>query len=163
MNVQIRPQKVYDAKRFYEILSSPNFTYFPVKPKSIEEEKEFLRLNSDKRKRKSEFNFSIIYNTKHVGAIGVRVDQFRPFIGEIGYFIDENFWGKGIASYALKQLENFILSNLSLHRVEIRIAKQNKASQKIAIKCGYNKEGILKQTLLVENQWYDCYLYSKIV
>jgi ribosomal-protein-alanine N-acetyltransferase len=163
MNVQIRPQRVYDAKRFYEILSSQNFIYFPVKPKSIEEEKKFLRMNSDKRKRKAEFNFSIIYNTKHVGAIGIRIDQFRSFIGEIGYFIDENFWGKGIASHALKQIEKFILSDLSLHRIEIRMAKQNKASQKIAIKSGYKKEGILKQSLLVENKWYDCYLYSKIL
>lgn len=163
MKITIRPQRVYDAKRFYEILSSPKFTYFPVKPKSIDEEKDFLKLNSDKRKKKTEFNFSILYDGKLVGAIGVRVDQFRTFIGEIGYFIDEKYWGKGIVTRALKQLEKFILSNLSLRRIEIRIAKENKASQKIAIKCGYKKEGILRQMLSVDSRWYDCYIYSKIL
>ena len=164
MKITIRPQRIYDAKRFVEILSNQNFIYFHAKPKTIKEEKEFLRLNSMKRKDKTEFNFSIIYNGKeHVGGIGVRIDQFRSFIGEIGYFVDEKYWGKGIATRALKQLEEFILSNLSLHRIEIRMAKENKASQKIAIKCDYRKEGILHQVLCVENRWHDCYLYSKIV
>ena len=163
MKVQLRPQRVYDAKKFYEILSSPKFTYFPVKPKSIEEEKEFLRLNSDKRKKKTEFNFSIIYDGKLVGAIGIRVDQFRTFIGEIGYFVDEKYWGKGIATQALKQLEEFIVSNLNIRRLEIRMVKENGISQKIAIKCGYKKEGILHDMLLLENGWFNCYLYAKII
>lgn len=163
MKIAIRPQRVYDAKRFVEILSSPNFIYFPAKPKTIKEEKEFLRLNTMKRKDKIAFNFSIIYNgNEHVGGIGVRIDQFRPHIGEIGYFVDEKYWGRGIATCAVKELEKFIFSNLSLHRIEIRTAKENKASQKIALKCGYKKEGILREMLYVVNRWHDCYLYSKI-
>ena len=96
------------------------------------------------------------------GAI-LKLNVHNLFILEIGYFVDEKYWGKGVATRALKQLEEFILSNLSLHRIEIRMAKENKASQKIAIKCGYRKEGILHQVLCVENRWHDCYLYSKIV
>ena len=140
MKITIRPQRVYDAKRFFEILSNQNFLFFPAKPQSIKEEKNFLRLNAGKRKNKTEFNFSIIVDvTKHVGGIGIRIDQFRPYIGEIGYFVDETFWGKGIATQALIELEAFIIANLSLHRIEIRTAKANKASQKVAIKCGYKK------------------------
>lgn len=164
MKVTIQPQRVNDAKRFVEILSNPHFFYFPAKPKTIKEEKEFLRLNTKKRKDKTEFNFSIIYNEKvHVGGIGVRIDQFRTYIGEIGYFVDEKYWGKGIATCALKELEKFIISKLTLHRIEIRVAKENKASQRIAVKCGYKKEGILRKMLYVENRWYDCYLFSKII
>jgi ribosomal-protein-alanine N-acetyltransferase len=163
MKIEIRPQRVYDARRFFEILSNPNFTYFPAKPKSIEEEKKFLRLNSDKIKNKSEFNFSIIFNRVHVGAIGLRIEQSRPYIGEIGYFIDEKYWGKGITTQALIQLEKFILGNLNLHRLEIRMAKENKASQRIAVKGGYKKEGIMREMLCVEGKWYDCYVYAKLI
>jgi hypothetical protein len=42
MKIELRPQRVYDAKRFFEILSNPNFIYFSAKPKSIEEEKNSL-------------------------------------------------------------------------------------------------------------------------
>jgi len=163
MKVQIRPQRVYDAKRFFEILNNPNFNYFPVRPASVEDEREFLRLNSEKRKNGSEFNFSIICNSNLVGAIGIRIDNFRTFIGEIGYFIDEKFWGREITAFALKKLEKYITDNLSLSRLEIRMAKQNKASEKVAIKCGYKKEGILRQVLFINNKWHDCYLYSKIL
>jgi ribosomal-protein-alanine N-acetyltransferase len=163
MSIEIRPQRLADAKRFFEILSNPNFIYFPVTPKTIEDEKEFLRLNSQKRRKKTEFNFSIIYSRMHVGAIGVRIDPFRPYIGEIGYFIDETYWGKGIATQAVKQLEEFIFSNLELRRIEIRMAKENKASQKIAVKCGYKKEGILRKMLLAKGKWYDCFMYAKII
>ena len=162
MKVSIRPQRVKDAKRFFEILSNPKFTYFPAKPKTIAEEKEFLRLNAEKRKTNSEFNFSVLYNAVHVGGIGVRIDPFRPHGGEVGFFVDQKYWNKGIASFALRQLEEYIKSNLKLNRLEIRTAKENKAVQKIAGNAGYKKEGILRKMLLVEDTWYDCYLYSKI-
>jgi ribosomal-protein-alanine N-acetyltransferase len=163
MKVEIRPQRVYDAKRFFEILSNPQFKYFPAKPNTVEEERKFLRLNRDKLKTKTEFNFSIICDEKHVGGIGVRIDQHRTYIGEIGFFIDEHYWGKGIAFVALEQLEEFVTSNLQISRIEIRMAKENRASQKIAMKSGYKKEGVLRQMLFVEDKWYDCYLYSKIL
>ena len=162
MKVSIRPQRVGDAKRFFEILSNPKFSYFPAKPKTIEEEKEFLRLNAEKRKANAEYNFSILYNDIHVGGIGVRIDPFRSHVGEVGFFIDEKYWKRGIASIALKLLEEYIKSNLNISRLEIRTAKQNKAVQKIAINTGYKKEGILRKMLLVEDTYYDCYLYAKV-
>lgn len=162
LNLKLRNQRVSDARRFYEMLSNPNYLYFPVKPQSIQDEIDFLRLNAEKRKNKSEFNFSIIYKDTHVGAIGIRVDQFRSYIGEIGYFVDEKYWGKGIATQAVRLAEKFIDSRMNLHRIEIRMAKKNKASEKIAIKCGYRKEGILRQFLLIDDKWHDCYIYSKI-
>ncbi|MBN2040066.1 MAG: GNAT family N-acetyltransferase [Spirochaetes bacterium] len=163
MKTEIRPQRVSDANRFYEILSSPNFIYFSAKPKSIEDEKNFLKLNPQKRREKSEFNFSIIYNNINVVAVGVRIIQGRAYTGEIGYFIDEQYWGKGIATDAVLRLEEFIKSKLKLHRLEIFMAKGNKASRRIAIKCGYQREGLLKEMLLVEKVWHDCYLYGKII
>jgi ribosomal-protein-alanine N-acetyltransferase len=163
MKVEIRPQSINDAKRFFEILSSPRFHYFPAKPKTIKEEKQFLRLNKEKQKLKSEFNFSIFFGKKHVGGIGVRIDPFRPHIGEIGFFVDEKYWNRGIASKALELLEDFIKSNLNLKRLEIRTAIENKASEKIAINAGYKREGILRHMLFVQNKWYDCYLYSSIL
>ncbi|MBN1850371.1 MAG: GNAT family N-acetyltransferase [Deltaproteobacteria bacterium] len=163
MKIELRPQRVSDAKRFFEILSNPSFTYFPAKPKSIEEEKNFLRLNREKRNNKTEFNFSIILNGEHVGAIGLRIEPSRPYLGEIGYFIDERYWGKGITTEALIQLEKFIQEELDLHRLEIRMAKENKASQRIAIKGGYKKEGIMREMLRVAGKWYDCYVYAKLI
>ena len=111
-NISLRYQQVKDAKRFFKILQSPNFTYFKVQVKSIEEEKKFLRKNKEKIKNNTEHNFTIIFKNQIVGAIGIMI-QKRVYIGEIGYFIDEKNWGKGIATKAVKLIEE------KLHLVKI--------------------------------------------
>jgi ribosomal-protein-alanine N-acetyltransferase len=161
--VTLRNQRVSDAKQFFEILSNLNFIYFPAKPKSIKDEKDFLRQNRQKRKNKTEFNYAIVYKKNLVGAIGIRIDLFRPYIGELGYFVDEKYWGKGIAPEAVKLAEKIGFGKLGLKRIEIMMIKKNKASENVAAKCGYKKEGIVRKKLLLNNQYYDSYLYAKVI
>ena len=58
--ITIRLQDIKDAKRFYEILNNPNFIYFPVKPKTIEEEIEFLKLNKKRIEENTQWNYTIL-------------------------------------------------------------------------------------------------------
>ena len=120
-------------------------------------------MNPEKRRNGTEFNFSIIYNGRHVGAIGVRLDTFRSYSGEIGFFVAEKYWGRGITTEALKKLEEFIIEKTDITRIEIRMAKQNKASQRVTVKGGYKKEVIHAQMLFIEDKYFDCYLYAKIL
>ena len=161
-SLEIRYQKISDAKRFVQILSHPDFIYFPVKPKSIEEEKKFLRLNREKRKNGTEYNFSILLKGELVGAIGVKIDQHRKYIGEIGYFVHRDYWGKGIASSAVQLVEEFAFNHLKLRRIEIVTLMINKASQRGAEKCGYNREGIQQGKLAFDGKYFDAYIYAKI-
>jgi len=82
--ITIRPQSVRDAKRFFDILSNPNFIYFTGKPKSVEDEIAFLKTNPRLRKKNIEWNYSILVDGYVVGAVGIKINQQRPFIGEIG-------------------------------------------------------------------------------
>ena len=164
MNIEIklRYQQISDAKRFYEILNNHNFKYFPVRPKSIKDESDFLRQNKQKRKERIEFNYSIILKNIVVGAIGIKIDQHRSYIGEIGYFVDEKYWGKGIATKSVLLLEEIAFQKLGIKRIEILMVKENLSSQKVAIKAGYKKEGIAKKKLELFGKYCDCYAYSKI-
>ncbi len=163
MKVGIRPQKMSDAKRFWEILSNPNFTYFPMNVKSPEEEEQFLRQSEQRRKEGSEFNFAILCDGNVVGGTGVRINFYFPHIGEVGYFVDEAYWGMGIASKALRQVEDYAFRKLRLVRVELILATENKASEQAAINCGYVKEGVLRKRIVVNGTYLDCYLYAKVV
>lgn len=160
--VDLRYQRVSDAKQFYKILTNPNFTYFPVHLDSIEAEKDFLRQNREKRKKKLEFNYAILYNGKLVGGCGVRIDQFRKYTGEIGYFLDEAYWGMGITTQAVKLLEKIAFNDLGLKRIEIQMHPKNPASERAAIKCGYLKEGTKRKALQDGDSFFDCHLYAKI-
>lgn len=161
--VSIRYQKMQDAKRFFDILVNPKFIHLPVKVKSLAEEKEFLKNNPIKRKNNLEWNYTIIYGTEIVGGIGIKIHQSRKYIGEIGYFIDEKYWGQGIASRAVRLIEKEGFKKLGLSRIEIIMRPENKASEKVAVKNGYKKEGCLKKSLIDKRsgKMKDAWLYAK--
>ncbi len=160
--INIRYQKISDAERYFEILNDPGFLYFDVKVSSVEEEREWLEKNPEKREKNQEYNYAVLYDDKLVGACGVVIDQNRPHIGELGYFVDSDYWGKGIATEALKRLERIAFNKLKLVRLEIRMEPENKASQRVAVKCGYLKEGLLKKVYMRDGKYRDCLLYAKV-
>lgn len=161
--IKIRQQEIEDAERFYEILNNDNFVFFDIRPATIEVEREFLCQNEQKAKDNIAYNFSIIYEGRLVGGAGIKIDQHRKFIGEIGYFIDEKYWGKGIATETVKLLEKYCFEELKLKRIEIIMNIDNKASEKVAIKAGYEKEGIMKKSIMTFDKLYDSYLYAKTI
>lgn len=160
--IELRNQRVSDAKRFFEILNNPNFKYLHICPKDVESEKEFLRQNTKKRKSNFAYNYAILCNNKLVGGCGIKINQHRTFIGEIGYFLDESFWGKGIVTKAVKILEKIGFQKLGLKRIEILMNPKNIGSEKVAIKCGYKKEGALKKSVKDGEKFSDVHLYAKV-
>jgi len=160
--ITLRYQQIGDAKRFVEILNNPNFLYFPARPQSIEAEKAFLRKNIQARREGRDLNYSILLGKKVVGAIGLKIELQRPYLGEIGYFVDEAYWGRGIASRALELVERIAFEEKGLVRIEILMVKKNKASERVTIKCGYKKEGIAKGKLLLFGKYEDAYVYAKV-
>jgi [ribosomal protein S5]-alanine N-acetyltransferase len=160
--ISIRYQRVNDAKKFYEILSNPNFIFLTAKPKNVEDEKEWLRENAKRKKNNLKWNYTILYNNKIVGGIGIRINYHRKYIGEVGYFLDENYWRKGITTQAVKLVENEGFKKLGLTRIEILMQPKNKASERVAIKCGYKKEGLLKKSIAgIDGKKKDALLYAK--
>lgn len=157
----IRLQRVSDAERFCKILNNKNFLYFSIKP-SLEDEIVFLSQNAKKRKKNFEHNYTIIYDKKIAGAVGIKINQHSVHVGGIGYFIDENFWNKGIASSAVKLIEQIGFNELNLERIEILMIPENISSVRVAEKCGYKKEGLLSNRIFNEGKYHDAYLYAKV-
>lgn len=162
--VKLRLQKVSDAKRFYEILNNPNFVYLNVNIKSITDEKKYLQGNARRRKANTDWGHTILYGNEIVGAVGIKINFHRKYVGEIGYFIDEKYWGKGIASQAVNLLEEVCFKKLKLVRIEIVMQPANMASEKVAIKNGYLKEGRMRKAVRgKDGEMKDCYLYAKVL
>ncbi|MDQ7010042.1 MAG: GNAT family N-acetyltransferase [Candidatus Gracilibacteria bacterium] len=162
--VKIRLQEVNDAERFYKILNNDNFKYFNVRPSSVEKEIEYLKLNEKFRKENTQWNYTVLFGDEIVGGIGIKINSHTNFMGEMGYFLDESFWGKGIITEATKLLEKICFEELNLTRIEILMKLENIGSEKVAIKCGYKKEGICKNRLKdLEGNLKDCYIYAKVL
>lgn len=162
--ITLRYHKLSNAKRFYEILNNPHFIYFTAKPKSIVEEKKWIKGNPQRRKNNSAWNYAILSDGKLIGGIGIKINFHRQFIGEIGYFLDEAYWGQGITTKAVKLAEKEGFCKLGLMRIEILMEPKNKASERVAVKCGYKKEGLLKKSVVgAGGQKKDALLYAKVL
>ncbi len=162
MVVEIRYQRVSDAKRFYDILNSPRFLYFSVKPESVDAEKDYLRNTQTWKKKNLQHNFTILYNGKMVGGGGLKINQHRKHIAEVGYFVDYEYWGKGIATKTVKLLEKKG-KELGIKRFEIYVHPKNKASQKVALKSKYKKEALVSKSHPQNGKLQDMVVYVKTV
>lgn len=160
---ELRYPIIEDAEAFFRILTEGKFElYYATIPESIELEREWIKRRQYKRANNLEYNYSIIYEDSVIGGCNIKVFQDSPHIGEIGYFIDRKFFNRGIATEVVKKLEKIAFNDLKLIRLEIRMDPRNKASEKVAIKNNFIKEGLLEKVMKFEGNYYDNLLYAKI-
>ena len=81
-------------------------------------------------------------------------------IGDMGYILLEKFWGKGYATEIANLLIGFGFHELRLHKISATCDERNKASERVMIKCGLEKEGVLKQYRYKNGNWYNQLVYS---
>lgn len=157
--VTLRQRQLEDAERFWHLLSNPKFLYFGRPPKDIEGERAYIE-----KELKNPFlvNYTIMYDDIIVGGIGVKLSPHRDWIGEIGYFVDAEYWNKGIATTALKLCEKPCYL-ASIKRLELIIDARNQSSRMVALKCGYEMEGKMKSRLRTNGFFNDGYMYSKLI
>jgi len=103
----------------------------------------------------SQYAFAICLESKAIGSIGVfRKDNVHRYTAEMGYYIAEPHWGKGIMSEAVRQMCAFIFEHTDIVRVFAEPYAHNDASCRVLEKAGLNFEGILRQNALkTSNQW----------
>lgn len=91
------------------------------------------------------FIFAIVLKeiNEFIGAIALNIDG-RHNLGEMGYWIGESFWGKGIMTEAAKAVLKFGFEELDLHKIFATAFIDNGASAKVLLKNGMIKEGELK-------------------
>jgi ribosomal-protein-alanine N-acetyltransferase len=97
-------------------------------------------------------NFAIVYNGQVAGSVGVTIrdDVYRKSI-EVGYFIGEPFWGKGVASEAVRLVLEYIRQTFDVIRVYAEVFEHNIASMKVLEKNGFQLEGTRKKSVIKEN------------
>jgi RimJ/RimL family protein N-acetyltransferase len=90
--------------------------------------------------------FAIIRDGRVVGSIGMGVNNSRT--GHIGYWCAREARGRGVTTRALRLLCKHGLEDLRLERLELITDPDNRASQRVAEKVGFQREGVLRSHLL---------------
>jgi RimJ/RimL family protein N-acetyltransferase len=93
-----------------------------------------------------EHSFAITRDDVLVGAIGMGVNSHN-YRGHIGYWVAAPARGRGICTRALTMISRWGLEELGLQRLELITDPDNVASQRVAEKVGFRREGILRSHL----------------
>ena len=101
-------------------------------------------------------NFAIVVKDKAIGGIGVTFfDDLNRYSAEIGFWIGENYWGRGIATEAVKIFTAFIFENFGINRIFARVFDWNLSSAKVLEKNGFKIEGRLRKNVYKDGLFTD--------
>lgn len=78
----------------------------------------------------------------------------------VGYFVDESYNGRGIATEALSLSVDFAFSKAALHRVQAGVMPRNLASIRVVEKAGFRFEGVALRYLCIDGVWEDHNIYA---
>ena len=142
-DIELRPWREEDARAVYEACQDTDIQrWIPVipRPYTIDDALAFVRgeVAAD-----ITHSLAVTEAGAVVGAIGMRVNE-QSRTGHIGYWCAPWARRRGITSRALRLLSRFGLEELALERVELVTDPDNGASQRVAEKVGFRREGVLR-------------------
>lgn len=107
---------------------------------------------------------AIEQNGDFVGSVGLTLQVgWRDHLAEMGYWLGEPYWGQGIATQAVQQMTEYAFSSLKLQKLYAPILAPNQGSMRVVEKCGYTLEGVLKQEVFKDGQYYDIHHFAKVI
>jgi len=110
---------------------------------------------------KSALLLAIDVNNDAVGSIGVfPQDDIHKMNAELGYWLAEPFWNKGIITKAIQEIVSLSFNKFKINRIFARPFGSNLASQKVLEKAGFTLEVKFEKTVLKNNQFEDELIYA---
>lgn len=129
-------------------------------PYTVQDARDYLR---SLRNRTPETTFAIAVNGAAAGSVGfvLRHDVERVS-AEIGYWLAEPFWGRGIATEALGAMTDHAIATHKLTRVYALPFAWNAASCRVLEKAGYVLEARLRNSAIKDGRLTDQLQYAFI-
>lgn len=108
-------------------------------------------------------SFAIEYDGEAIGGIGFKLgtDISRLSL-EMGYWLAEPFWGRGLTSRAVTAASDWALDNYKIVRIFATVFSHNVASIRVLEKAGFEREGILCRSAIKNGVILDQVMYAKV-
>ena len=108
--------------------------------------------------------FAIIYREEFCGVIGVvpQSDVYSRSV-ELGFWLGEEFWGKGIGTVSVGLITDYAFAKLDIVRVFAGIFDFNIPSMRVLEKNGFEREGISKKAIFKNGKFLDEVRFAKIL
>ncbi|MDR0306687.1 MAG: GNAT family N-acetyltransferase [Chitinispirillales bacterium] len=166
IGVNLRSWKIEDAPELAAAINNKNILDnvrdgipFPYTEKDAVE---FINATLAAEKG-TQYAFAITYNGKVIGSIGAfRKENVHRLTAEMGYYIAEPYWGKGLMTEAVKQACAYIFENTDIIRIFAQPYANNTASCRVLEKAEFQFEGVLRKNAVKNGQMMDMRMYAVI-
>ena len=166
LNVQIRKWNMIDAPNLAELLNNKkimdNLRDGLPYPYTVKDAEDYITAMLSANPENT-YAFAITLDEKVVGSIGVfRCENIHFQTAEMGYYIGEPYWGKGIMTTAVKQTCQYIFEHTDIIRIFAEPFHNNTASCRVLEKAGFQLEGLLRKNAVKNGQVLDMKMYALV-
>ena len=164
MNCVLRKWRLSDAKDLAEVVNNKRILNnlrdgLPF-PYTEQDAADYIAamLSSDEN---STFAYAITMDDRAVGSIGAfRQDNIHRQTAELGYYLAEEYWGRGIMTDAIRQLCSILFETTDILRIYAEPFAYNTGSRRALEKAGFRLEGVMKNNAVKNGKVLDMALYS---
>jgi RimJ/RimL family protein N-acetyltransferase len=163
--VTLRPWRVEDVPALVEICQDPEIQRFTRVPANYTRDDALMYMASKtaREERGELVAFALVDAADEARLLG-SIDMRRDEDGRacIGYLLGPEARGRGMATRAVRLLSRWALADLGLARVEIQARPDNPASQRVAERAGFVREGVLRSYQTDMGERHDRVVFSLI-
>jgi RimJ/RimL family protein N-acetyltransferase len=164
--VLLRPWREADVAGTLLAFSDPvvqRFSWPRTTPFTEADARSYFAEQEESRLRGEELNFALAEPDDQEVVVGggslydVALDQGRA---SVGYWLAPEGRGRGAATHTVRLLARWAFAELGLARLELTCSPDNEASQRVAERCGFVREGLLRSHLPFKGGRRDTVIYS---
>ena len=163
----LRPFTEADAPALFQHARNPNVTRFTLwdHHKSLDDAVTFVRDYARCRYLEhtpEPYAITLRPDTQPVGAVGCFWASQSHKTMELGYWLAEPYWGKGITAEACRAVVDYSFRDHGPQRIQARVIVGNDASARVLAKIGFAYEGTLRASLLRRGIFEDVMFFAKV-
>jgi ribosomal-protein-alanine N-acetyltransferase len=166
MKFELRDWKLDDAENIVRYANNPKVAAnlrnsFPH-PYTLDDAHFFIDQCMHRDKTKQSIK-AIVVDNQAIGSVGLLIqDDVSSKTAEVGYWLGEPFWGKGIMTRAIIQTCEYGFANFDIFRIYARPFAENIGSRKALENAGFQLEGICKKSIFKNGKIMDSCMYALI-
>ncbi|WP_266364381.1 GNAT family N-acetyltransferase [Tellurirhabdus rosea] len=160
----LRPWRDGDENSLAELASNRKIwdrvrDFFP-NPYTLRDATSWIRMN---RSYQMPVNLAIEIDGRAVGNVGftIKEDIYR-YNAEIGYWLGEPYWGRGIMSEAVPAMVEYVFHNFQINRLYACVLEGNSASMRVLEGAGFRPEAVMRKAAVKNNRYLDEHIFAML-
>jgi RimJ/RimL family protein N-acetyltransferase len=163
--VLLRPWREADLSGIVLAFSDPVMQRFSWRTTAYTETdaRDYFAEQEEARLRGDELNFALAGPHEQdvvLGGVSLYEVRLEQGSGAVGYWLVPEARGRGAATHAVRLLARWAFAELGLARLELTCGPDNQASQHVAERCGFSREGLLRSHVPFKGARRDSVIYS---